>query len=304
MQTVLAALALALVLAGCGESGDSRRPTVPPAPSRVVVLVMENKEYGQVIGSSQAPYANALARRYALASRYYAIRHPSLPNYLALFGGSTFNVTSNCTSCSIGVTNLVDQLEAARVPWKAYMENMPRPCYRGALFRGYAKKHNPFAYFKSIVRDPGRCSKVVPYRRLTPDLRAGRLPPFVWITPNQCHQTHDCGVPRGDSFLRRLVPRLLRRLGPRGALFLLWEEGRTDGGCCRLAHGGRVPAIVAGPGARRGLISKRPFDHYSTLRTIEDAFGLRHLRGAACGCTGSLRPLFRRPPRIRAARGN
>jgi phospholipase C len=263
----------------------------------VVVVMMENKDYGEVIGNVKAPYVNALARRYAVAGRYYAIRHPSLPNYLALIGGSTFNVTSNCTSCSVDATNLVDQLDGARVSWKAYMEDMPAPCYSAARAGGYAKKHNPFAYFKDIARDPVRCSKVVPYTRLTRDMRRGRLPRFAWITPNECHQAHDCDLSRGDRFLRRLVPRLLRRLGPRGALFLLWDEGGSDRGCCQLAHGGRIPAIVAGPGVRRGLVSRTPFDHYSTLRAIEDAVGLRHLRGAACGCTRSLRPLFSRPPK-------
>ena len=294
-------LALALSAPACGSPCPERVPSPSRSrQSRLVVLVMENKEYGYVIGDRGAPYTNALAHRYALAARYFAIAHPSLPNYLALIGGSTFGIHSDCTSCAVKATNLVDQLEQARVSWKAYMEDMPAPCYRGGLAGGYAKKHDPFLNFEDIARKRSRCSKVVPYSRLAGDMRQHRLPRFIWITPNLCHDTHDCDLRAGDSFLARLVPGLLRQLGPGGALFLLWDEGTSGRGCCRLAAGGRTPAIVAGPDVRRGLRSRARFDHYSALHTIEDAFGLGHLRGAACRCSRSLRSLFRRPPRLAA----
>jgi phosphatidylinositol-3-phosphatase len=301
-------LALPLV-AGCGgsESPSSDRsgkdaPTsvAAPAPaprasagkSRLIVLVMENKEYGQIIGNRDAPYENALAHRYALAGRYYGITHPSLPNYLALIGGSTFRIRSNCTSCPVRAKNLVDQLEAAHVSWRGYMEGMPGPCFRGGFAGRYAKKHNPFAYFENITQDSARCSKVVPFGLLDRDLRRNRLPTFTWITPDLCHDTHDCSIREGDRFLARLVPRLLRRLGPHGVFLLLWDEGTSSRG-----GGGRIPAIVAGRDVRRGHLSRVRLDHYSTLRTIEDAFGLPHLRGAASRGRRPLDSLFRRPPR-------
>jgi hypothetical protein len=253
---------------------------------------MENEEYGGVIATPSAPYINGLARRYALARAMYAVGHPSLPNYLALTGGSTFGIHSDCTSCNVDGTSLVDQLERAHVSWKAYMEDLPHPCFTGASSGDYAKKHDPFAYYTRITDDPRRCGNIVPLTRLGADERAHALPRFIWITPNLCHDMHDCGVSTGDRFLATLVPGLLRSLGRNGVLFLTWDEGSSDAGCCRLAAGGHVATIVAGPGARRGARMITPADHYSVLQTIEDLFRLPRLRGAACPCTASLRTLL------------
>jgi phosphatidylinositol-3-phosphatase len=101
-------------------------------PRHVAVIVMENKEYGEVIGSAAAPFINGLARRYALARGMLAATHPPLPTYLALTGGSTFGITSDSTACSVAATSIVDQLESAHVSWKAYMEDLPHPCFTGA----------------------------------------------------------------------------------------------------------------------------------------------------------------------------
>ena len=259
---------------------------------------MENKESGEVLGSRSAPYLNGLAHRYATATAFYGIRHPSLPNYLALTGGSTFGIKSDCTSCHAAGTNLVDQLEAAGVPWRAYMEGMPRACFNGGSSGDYAKKHDPFMYYDDVRTRPARCANVVPGSQLPADLASG-LPSFVWITPNLCHDMHDCSVRTGDRYLAGLVPKLLPQLGPRGALMVLWDEGSSDRGCCRLAHGGRIPAVFAGPAVRRGVTVRAPLDHYSALRAIEDAFGAPHLGGAACSCTPSMAPVFATKPSLR-----
>jgi hypothetical protein len=183
--------------------------------------------------------------------------------------------------------------------WRGYLEDLPRPCFTGAASGGYAKKHDPFAYFRDIVASPARCRRIVPLDRLAGDLRRDALPDFAFIAPNLCDDTHDCGVGTGDRFLARLVPALVRELGPRGMLVLTWDEGTTDAGCCGAASGGRIPTIVAGPGVRAGARSSAPVDHYGTLRTIEDALGVGHLGGAADPRNGSLRALFRRQPRLR-----
>jgi hypothetical protein len=262
------------------------------APRHIAVIVMENKEIGDVVGSHSARFINQLAARSALAEQMYGISHPSLPNYLALTGGSTFGISSDCTSCSVRSSGLAEQLEGAHVSWKAYMESLPYPCFRGAGAGDYAKKHDPFLYYARIAGDPARCRKVVPLSRLSADERSGRLPRFVWITPNLCHDMHDCDVAIGDRFLAGLVPPLLNALGPRGLLFLTWDEGSSDNGCCRLAAGGHIATIVAGSLARAGARLRTPTDHYSVLQTIEDLLRLARLRGAGCPCTPSLRPLL------------
>ena len=139
----------------------------------------------------------------------------------------------------------------------------------------------------------------MPLSELAGDERDGRLPTFIWITPNLCHDMHDCSPATGDRFLSELVPPLLRALGPRGLLVLTWDEGTTDDGCCRLAAGGHVATVLAGGAVRAGARLSTPVDTYSILQTIEDLLGVRRLRGAACACTPSLAPLLRSAARSR-----
>lgn len=298
--TLVSVLAV-LALSSCGSAAKplpiQHRPspvvkTDSGAPAHIAVIVMENKEYGDIIGSRSAPFINALAKHYALASGMYAISHPSLPNYLALTGGSTFGISSDCTDCSVGATSLVDQLDAAHISWRAYMEGLPRPCFSGASSGDYAKKHDPFIYYTRIAGAGARCARIVPLSQLATDEQAHKLPRFIWITPNLCHDMHDCDVATGDRYLSALMPRLLGALGSGGLAFLTWDEGSSDAGCCRLAAGGHVVTIVAGTGARRGARMTTPADHYSVLQAVEDLFHLPRLRGAACACTPSLAPLI------------
>lgn len=300
-RSQIALIAAMIALTACGSSlalpvqhhpSPVARAAGPPA--HIAVVLMENEEYGGIIGSPSAPYINGLARRYALATGMYAISHPSLPNYLALTGGSTFGINSDCTDCTIGATSIVDQLQRAHLSWRAYMEDFPAACFTGASAGDYAKKHDPFAYYTRITANPGRCANIVPLTRLYADERNRTLPKFIWITPNLCHDMHDCSVSTGDRFLSTMVPALLRSLGPGGLLFLTWDEGSSDSGCCRLASGGHIVTIVAGSGARAGARLAKPTDHYSVLQTIEDVLGLGRLRGAACACTPSLAPLLAR----------
>jgi phosphatidylinositol-3-phosphatase len=208
-------------------------------------------------------------------------------------------VTSDCTDCNVSAPNVVDQLEGARISWKAYLEDQPTACFHGAGAGEYAKKHNPFIYYEDIAGSPRRCSHLVGFAQLSADLRRGRLPTYTWITPNLCDDGHDCGVAGGDRFLKRTVPALLRELGPHGFLVLTWDEGASEQGCCSgVAQGGRIATILAGPDVRRGGREGGPVDHYGVLGTIEEALGLPPLAGAADPSSGRLSALFARPPRI------
>ncbi len=300
------ALLAAALAAGCGAARAGRPLGVgPPAklpPSRrshVVVVMMENAEYGEVIGSDSAPYVNALARRYGLATHSYAITHPSLPNYLALTSGSTDGIESDCSSCKVSAPNLVDQLQAAGISWKAYLEGLPHPCFLGAQAGSYAKKHDPFAYYEDVAHNQARCRLLVGFEALAADLRAGTLPTFAWVSPNLCDDGHDCSLGTADGFLAWTLPALLRELGPHGFLILTWDEGSSDAGCCGAAAGGHIATVVAGPDVRPGGREQRPLDHYGVLATIERAFGLAPLGGAADARAGSLDGLFAAPPKLR-----
>ncbi|HEV8421546.1 MAG TPA: alkaline phosphatase family protein [Actinomycetota bacterium] len=258
----------------------------------MIVIVMENKDFRDLIGNPDAPYINSLASRYGLALDYHAITHPSLPNYLALLGGSTFGIDSNCTDCHVDAPTLVDRLEDAGISWKAYMEGAPSPCFKGAVVGRYAKKHNPFMYFDGIAGEPARCSRVVPFDELDRDLAGGGLARFVWITPDLCHDMHDCGIAGGDRFLKGLIPKLLPTLHPDGALFLTWDESSSRTG----KDGGRIATIVAGPKVRRGFRSSVRYTHYSLLHTIEESWGLPSLIHSSCACSLSMRAFFRSWP--------
>jgi phosphatidylinositol-3-phosphatase len=302
---LLASAALLLAAAGCGGASPGTVSLASPAAiarphgSHVLVVMMENAEYGEVIGNASAPYVNSLAHRYGLMTQSYAIAHPSLPNYLALTSGSTQGVDSDCTDCEVSARNIVDQLQRAGITWGAYLEDFPSRCFEGAQSGGYAKKHNPFAYYADIAGSPSRCRLMQGFGALADDVRDGRLPTFAWISPNLCDDGHDCGLAVADGFLARTVPSLLRALGPDGLLVLQWDEGTSDDGCCGVAKGGHIATIVAGPQVRRGARSAEPIDQYGVLGSIEQALGLPALGGAADARSGRLTPLFARPPRVR-----
>jgi len=282
VQPLSAALALLAIAALPAQlSADSAAAPAPlrqaqtlsagPIPSfaHIAIVVLENRSEGSIIGNASAPYVNSLAHAYAYLDNYTAVAHPSLPNYLALIGGDTFGITSDCTGCFLPARNLADLLADAGISGKAYMEDMPRACFAGSRGR-YAQKHNPFAYFDDIRNDPRRCQSIVPYTELATDLATGNLPSFIWITPNLCHDMHDCGVSTGDRWLADNLPPLLGSpaFSQQPALLaIVWDE--DDGRALN-----RVPLILAGPQVRTGYVSHQPADHYSLLRTIEAAWGL------------------------------
>jgi hypothetical protein len=265
-------------------------PAAPPAAipdfSHVVVIVMENEEYSSVIGNHSAPYLNSLAAQGALATNYYAVSHPSLPNYLALSGGSTFGVTSDCnpgSGCQGNGSSIADQLQAAHISWKAYMENLPA-CPAQSDAGEYAVRHDPFVYYPQDVQYCG--SKIVPATQLSADIASGQLPQFAWLTPNVCDDMHDsCSgsqIAYGDNYLEGVVPQILNALGPDGAVFITFDEGASDeGGGLAGAAGGNVVMIAAGSAVRAGYRSSAHYDHYSLLATIESAWGLPRLDNAA-----------------------
>ncbi len=244
-----------------------------PKVDKVVLVVFENKEFPEVIGSGRAPTFDALARRYALLTDYHGVAHPSLPNYLALVSGSTQGVTSDCTSCTVPAPNLVDLLERAGKTWKTYAEGLPAAGFTGASAGDYAKKHDPLLYFDDVVARQERLRRIVPLADLWRDLAAHTLPDFSLVVPDLCHDMHDCPVPRGDAWLRGFLRPLLRSPElAQGVVYVVFDEGTGDTG-----GGGRVPALVLGPLVRPGARDRMPLDHYSLLRTMEDTWGLPRL---------------------------
>ena len=240
--------------------------------SHVFIIVFENHEYSQIIGSSNAPYFNSIARQYGLATAYTGVTHPSLPNYMALTGGATA-FTSDCIGCVVNTVNIADQVEQSGRTWKAYMESMPADCTTTNSGR-YVAKHNPFVHYTDIVSNDARCqSHVVPLTDFDIDLANRTVPHLAWITPDMCSDMHDCSVATGDAWLSRLLPRILGSPDfANSVVYVVFDEGTTTTG-----GGGRIPFIVVGADSAPGVQSARPANHYSLLRTIEDAWGLAPL---------------------------
>jgi phosphatidylinositol-3-phosphatase len=255
-------MALCAILAGAATAAAP-----VPAFDHVVVIVFENKETASVLGNRAAPTFNSYGRRYATLTRYYGVTHPSLPNYLALVSGSTQGITTDCTDCVVDTQSLADTIQASGRTWKTYAEGLPAPGFLGASRSRYAKKHNPFAYFRDIADDPARRARLVPLTRLAPDLRAGALPSFSLVVPDLCHSMHDCSVSVGDAWLRSQVGKFLKL--PKTVVFVVFDEGST-----RTRGGGHTAALALGTAVRPGSRYTGLTSHYGILRTVEQAWGL------------------------------
>jgi acid phosphatase len=271
-----------------GPATSPRSATVP-AFAHVYLIVMENHEYGSIVGSSYAPYINSLIRRYGLATNFDSVAHPSEPNYLALFAGSTFGIRDDGTY-NLTAKNLADQLQAHGRTWHVYAQDLPSSCSTVASARGgvdlvglagtYARKHEPAISFTDISRTT-RCTRITRLTSFSPTAAS-----FELIVPNMTNDMHDGTIAQGDAFLHAFVPRITTSAAFAHSLLLItWDEGSTS-----LGGGGHVATLVISPSVSAGRRSSVSHTHYSILRTIEDAWGLGCL---AHSCTANdLREFF------------
>ena len=220
--------------------------------------------------------------------------------------------------------NLVDQLELHGFTWKAYMQGLPAvgstveyaPTIGGAAQKLYAQKHDPFMYFPDIRGDAARMSRIVPFTDFDQDLK-GKIPNFVWISPDQCHDMHGvsagsavllgiptCGYPAsgldhgaiqlGDAFLKATVGQIVNSSAwkQKSAIVIAWDEDDYNGypsGCCgspagqggKILGGALAPAIVITSGEAEHSVSHHPYNHYNLLGTIQRLWNLGCL-GATC----------------------
>ncbi len=299
-----------LVLASCGTNfthspttsstlisrpQPSARPTTttttyparPPHP-HVFVIVMENLGYRAAMST---PHLASLAHFWAYATNYYATTHPSLPNYLSLIGGSTYGISSDCTSCFVNAANLPSELSQKGITWTAYMESIPRDCYLSPYAPGglYAGKHDPFIYFKNIRSSTPLCSNIQPLSQLTSKLGSSQahLASFIWITPNICNDGHNCSPNTAGAWLDKMVNQIVssNQWKDNGALYVTWDEGNggdyrgisANGNIISSGGGGHVLTLVIEPGLAAGTEITQPMDHYALLKTIETNFGLGQL---------------------------
>jgi hypothetical protein len=250
--------------------GTARRR---PAWQHVVWVVLENTDYGGIVGARGAPYFNKLARKCGVATRFSAETHPSLPNYIAMTSGSTQGISDDADPSAhrLSVPSIFSQLGG---DWRSLHESMPRNCAPTPSGL-YAVKHNPAAYYTNVA-----CAAQDMPLANPPDLSAR----FTFVKPNLCHDMHDCSVANGDAWMAGFLPKVLNspqyRAG-RTALFITWDEGTRPN---------RIPTFVIAPSTRRGTMSATAFSHYSLLRTTEEMLGLPRLGRASTAA--SMRSAF------------
>jgi hypothetical protein len=246
--------------------GGLRKP--PSTFGHVIWIVMENSSYRDIIGSSDAPYLNTLAHQCGLAANYSALAHPSLPNYIGMTSGSTQGITDDGSPSqhSLSVPSIFSQLPNG---WRALDESMPSTCDL-SNGDGYAVRHNPAVYYTNIRAGCARRDVPLTSR---PNLTAR----FTFITPNLCHDMHDCSTATGDTWLAGFVPKILRshvyRSG-KAVVFITWDESEGSGG-------NQVATLVLSRYTRPGTIAHKAFSHYSLLRTTEALLGIKAKLGQA-----------------------
>ncbi|MGY1661928.1 alkaline phosphatase family protein [Geodermatophilus sp. SYSU D00705] len=282
-----AVLALALLLAACtsgpaGTSGSddaaapSRGGTAEqgpaasgelPRPDHVVVVVFENEDATDVVGSSDAPYLTSLARSGADFTDAHGEVHPSQPNYLALFSGSTQGVEDNDCPVELTGDNLASQLLAAGETFVGYAEGLPRPGYTGCESGDYARKHNPWVNWTDLPDSVNQ-----PFSAWPTD--HAQLPTVAFVVPDLCNDMHDCGVDVGDAWAEDNLGPYVEWATAHDSLLVMTfdEDSGTDDN--------HIATVVAGAGVVPTRSDQR-IDHYDLLRTIEDMYGLEPLGEAA-----------------------
>lgn len=282
------ATAAGTTIAPTATAGASASVSPPAATGHVWWIVMENHEYGSIIGSKSAPYLNSLAAKYALLTNYYATTHPSEPNYIAMVAGSTLGVTGDGTY-NLSGDSLFRQLAAGGKPWRAFEQDIQPGCFTGSSAKAqpdgpgadgaYARKHDPAISFTYISGNAAQCANIQPLRNFDPAVAA-----FAFITPNLINDMHDGSVAQGDAFLRDFVPLITSSPAfESGVLFITFDEG-TSGDGSHGDGGGHVATLIVAPGLKAGTRIATYADHYSLLRTTQDLLGLPCL-AASCSRT-------------------
>ena len=250
-----------------GSTASDLLPHSVPRYGHIVVVVMENRGFADVIGNPQAPYLNSLSEQGVSLTRSYAVAHPSEPNYLALFSGSTHGLTSDACLAPLSSPNLASELSASGYTFTGYSESLPQAGYTGCGVGGYVRKHNPWVDFTNLA--PAINQPFAAFPR-----NYNQLPTVSFVIPNLNHDMHDGTINQGDQWLQdHLSSYAGWTYGHQSLLIVTWDE--NDG-----ARANHIPTILVGA----GLLSRTdstPSTHYTLLRMIEDCYGLPLLGASA-----------------------
>ena len=286
---------LMLALASLGVAIPSATQTAPHIKT-VWIILMENHNWSQIIGSKYAPYINGLLPKASHAPQYFNPpgNHPSLPNYLWLEAGTNFGILDdNPPSANSQTTtqHFVTLMQNKNIFWKTYQENIDGTTCPLVSVGEYAVKHNPFVYFDDVTnnQDPNSANckaHVRPFTEMANDLATGHVAHYNFITPNLCDVMHDKCKPghnpikQGDTWLSQNLPAILNSNSylNGGAVFVTWDEAATGDG--------PIGMIVLSPFAKgNGYQNSIHYTPGSTLRTFEEIFGVTPLLNDAANET-------------------
>ncbi|MFG2696113.1 alkaline phosphatase family protein [Kitasatospora sp. NPDC048407] len=269
---------VALAAASLGlwaATGSTAQAAALPAPDHVIVVVMENHAYSQVIGSSSAPYLNGtLVAGGANLTQSYGLTHPSEPNYYMLFSGSNQGRTDD--SCvkvgSMTAPNLASELIAAGKSWGSYNETLPSQGSTVCSSGKYAQKHNPWFGFSNVPTNTAYTFAQFPTDYTT-------LPKVSFVVPNLCSDMHDCSVSTGDTWIKNNLSSYATWAQTHNSLLVVtFDEDNS-------LSGNRIPTVVYGQHVIPGSTSATTYNHYNVLRTLEDLAGLSAHAGNAASAS-------------------
>jgi phospholipase C len=244
-----------------------------PRPQHVVVVIEENRSLKSMYGAAELPYINQLAGEGALLTDYYAIMHPSEPNYVALFSGDTQGVTDDSCPHAYQKPNLADSLAAKQVSFAIYSENMPAVGFTacGSDDKLYRRKHNPVPDFTTVPADDNR-----PFSDFPSDY--SKLPAVVFVVPNMMDDMHDGTPAQADAWLRTKLESYKQwALKNHSLLIVTWDE---DEG----ADNNRVMTVILGQDVKPGKYGQK-LNQYDLLRMLTDMYGAVPV-GAAAQASG------------------
>ena len=248
-------------------SASASATTNVPRPDHIVVAVLENTSYEQIVGRPEAPFLNSLEQAGALFTQSFGITHPSQPNYLALFSGSTQGSTDDSCPHSFTTGNLGRSLLDAGRTFAGYSEDLPSAGYTGCSAGQYARKHNPWVDFSNLPASVNQPMSSFPSDP------AG-LPTVSFVIPNLDHDLHDGTLAQADQWLRERLAGYAGWASKHNSLLVITndEDDFTDVN--------RILTVIVGAHVVAGRYAQR-IDHYTLLRTIEDAYGLPQLGASA-----------------------
>ena len=261
LRTAIAALApIAALVAPLTASAPAHAAAALPKPDHLVVVIEENHSYSDVIGSSSAPYINSLASQGASFTQSFAVSHPSEPNYLALFAGSTEGLSSDSCPHTYSTANLGSELIAAGLTFTGYSESMPSDGYTGCTSGEYARKHNPWVNFTNVPSADNRTFAAFP-------TNFAALPTVSVVVPNLLDDMHDGTVAQGDTWLQNNIDAYAQWAKTHNSdLIVTWDEDDNS-------SNNQIPTIAVGAHVKPGAYGET-INHYNVLRTIEDFYNL------------------------------